>query len=155
MRVYTRIASLLVAATCAHATALMEFHELARRASAGSPNVSLVETARMSLMSSQRAAWEQGTAQAALLEYDAGGWSVFAGGQDGRGPPYRPGFQQSQWATAPPMNVLSMAYHSATAQDGMGKLGSTVTGDEDEDDGPALDSASCGEGECDCGHGRT
>lgn len=150
----SRLASLLVAAavalpssTAATSSSLLELHNLVRRASAGSgaPNASLVDTARMGLLSSQRASWEQGTAQSALLEYDAGSWSVFAGGH-GNGPPYRPGFQPSETPDGVPLAVLSMAYHSATAQDGMGKLGMSITGDENMTDGSALDSASCGDG---------
>lgn len=130
-----------------HARALGGLHRriatLARRASGdGSPNTTLAETARMSLLVSQRASWEQGTAQAALTEYDAGEWSVFAG----RGAPYRSGQQEDMDSYGkPPMAVLSMAYHSVGAQDSAGKLCSSISGDENVTAGSAADSASCGE----------
>ncbi|CAO1619459.1 unnamed protein product [Parajaminaea phylloscopi] len=96
----------------------------------------------MSIMASQRASWEQGTAQTAWTEYDAGRWTVFAGA--GTGPPYRPGHIREQ-STGVPMAVLSMAYHSVSSQDRLGKLASSVTGDENATQGSSLDSASAGE----------
>lgn len=116
-------------------------YSLIRRASTDG-NSSLVETAKMSIMTSQRASWEQGTAATAWMEYDAGGWTVFAGA--GTGPPYRPGHIRHN-VPGVPMAVLSMAYHSVSSQDRFGKLASTITGDENATDGSSLDSASAGE----------
>ncbi|CAO1630166.1 unnamed protein product [Sympodiomycopsis kandeliae] len=116
-------------------------HDLIRRSSSN-VNSSLVETAKMSLFAGQRASWEQGVAQTALTELDAGQWSVFAGKKGG--PPYRPGHLR-QNVDGIPMSVVSMAYHSVRTQDRMGKLCSSVTGDEDPEGGSAADPASCGE----------
>lgn len=96
----------------------------------------------MSLLAGQRASWEQGTAQTALTELDAGQWSVFAGRN--HGPPYRPYHLRPQ-ASGFPMSVMGMAYHSVRAQDRLGKLASSVSGDEDAEGGSAADPASCGE----------
>lgn len=138
---FSVLASALAALGAQAGEAGHPLHTLYRRAS-GNVNQTLVETAKMSLMASQRASWEQGTAQTAWTEYDAAQWSVFAG--SGSGPPYRPAHENLN-AGGVPMAVLSMAYHSVTAQDSLGKLASAITGDENATSGSAVDSASTGE----------
>lgn len=96
----------------------------------------------MSLLAGQRASWEQGVAQTAVTELDAGQWSVFAGRNNG--PPYRP-YHVRQEAEGVPLSVMSMAYHSVRTQDRLGKLASSVSGDEDAEGGSAADPASAGE----------
>ncbi|PWN54327.1 hypothetical protein IE53DRAFT_383104 [Violaceomyces palustris] len=105
-------------------------------------NNTLVDVAKMGMMGAQRSSWGNGVAQSALLELEHGQWSVFAGTKSG--PPYRPGREGE--ARNPPLNVMSMAYHTIAAQDGVGRLGSRISGDENVTEGSSLDSASNGEG---------
>lgn len=113
-----------------------------KRNSAGI-NETLVETAITGMLSSQRAPWEHGVAQTALLEMQAGQWSVFAGVDNGA--PYRPGKLQPQSAGLSPL-LVGMSYNSVRAQDRLGKLCARVTGDENAQEGSALDPAACGDG---------
>ncbi|PWN40718.1 hypothetical protein IE81DRAFT_206091 [Ceraceosorus guamensis] len=113
-------------------------------ATAVNVNSTNLELARLSMLVSQRASWEQGTAQSALLELDAGGWSVFTAERGG--PPYSPRRASSRDLSNPPLPVMAMSYHSVSAQDGLGKLCSRISGDENRTAGSALDPASCLEG---------
>lgn len=132
--------SLLAAPSAAQVAGEHPLMQLSRRA--GGLNDSHIAVARQSMLVSQRASWEQGTAQSALLELDAGEWSVFTS-KDG-GPPWAPSRRvRGGSASGAPLPVLSMAYHSVSAQDSRGKLCSRVTGDETPSDGSALDPAAC------------
>lgn len=104
-------------------------------------NATFVDTAIMGFTSAQRASWEQGVAHSALLEYQAGSWSVFAG--DAR-PPYLLASLSGSGVSLP-INLQSMAYAAANSQDNAGQLCSRITGDERSTEGSALDPASCGE----------
>lgn len=116
---------------------------LAKRASSSGANDTMRDVAKMGMMACQRASWEQGTAQSALLELDAGSYSVFAGSS---APPYVPGHLNVGDRSDAPSSVLSLAFHSIVSQDSVGRLASRVTGDENVTMGSALDSASAGEG---------
>ncbi|SPC67560.1 uncharacterized protein UHOD_03632 [Ustilago sp. UG-2017b] len=107
---------------------------------AGSINNTMSDMARMGMYAGQRASWEQGVSQTALLELDYPGWSVFS--SSGGGPPFRPGHERS--ASGPPNSVISMAYHSASRQDMIGRLAFRITGDEQPGVGSSLDGASPG-----------
>lgn len=137
--------------TTARATASFgNLHHLvalqARQSGNSSPNTTLLETAKISLLAGQRASWEQGVAQSAILESEAGEWSVFASRSGELGPPYSATGQGNSNRPSMSMGFLSMAFHAVGAQDSNGKLASSVTGDEDAEGGSAADPASCGEG---------
>ena len=106
----------------------------------GSINSTMSDVAKMGMLAGQRAAWEQGAAQAALLELDYPGWSVFSSSSGG--PPFKPGRERA--ASGPPNPVISMAYHSAARQDALGRLAFRITGDEQVGVGSSLDGASAG-----------
>ncbi|ETS59526.1 hypothetical protein PaG_06445 [Moesziomyces aphidis] len=105
-----------------------------------SVNNTMSDMARMGMLAGQRASWEQGVSQAALLELDFPGWSVFSSSSGG--PPYRPGLNRG--ASGPPNEVIGMAYHSASRQDSLGRLAFRITGDEQLGTGSSLDGASPG-----------
>ncbi|KAN0066336.1 hypothetical protein ACQY0O_000430 [Thecaphora frezii] len=105
-------------------------------------NSTLTELARMGMLAGQRASWEQGVAQSALLELDSPSWTVFTSNKGG--PPYKPSNVRND-AVEIPTTVLSMAYHSAARQDRLGRLAFRITGDENITTGSALDGASPGE----------
>lgn len=107
---------------------------------ASSVNTTMSNLAKMGLLGNQRAAWEQGVSQSAMLELDFPGWSVFSASAGG--PPYKPGHKRS--ASRPPNEVITMAYASASRQDQLGRLAFRITGDEQLGAGSALDGASPG-----------
>jgi rhamnogalacturonyl hydrolase YesR len=136
----TRIVSLIMLLACTLASLCVmpvdASASLHRRAE-GSINSTFVQTSVMAFMSAQRASWEQGVAQSALLEYNAGSWSVFSGKS---APPY-----VSSERAALPSDLLNMAFAAVKSQNSAGQLCSRVTGDESLTEGSALDPASCGE----------
>lgn len=105
-----------------------------------SVNNTMSDMAKMGMLAGQRASWEQGVSQAALLELDFPGWSVFSSSSGG--PPYRPGLNRG--ASGPPNEVIGMAYHSASRQDSLGRLAFRITGDEQLGTGSSLDGAAPG-----------
>ena len=105
-------------------------------------NNTLAEVARMGMLAGQRASWEQGTGQSALLELDHAPWTVFT--SKNGGPPFKPSNIRAD-AGGAPYDVLAMAYQSVARQDRLGRLSFRVTGDEVITTGSALDGASCGE----------
>ncbi|SPO27002.1 uncharacterized protein UTRI_10465_B [Ustilago trichophora] len=107
---------------------------------ASSINNTMSDAAKMGMLVGQRASWEQGVSQAALLELDYPGWSVFSSASGG--PPYRPGHERG--ASGPPNDVIAMAYASASRQDMLGRLAFRITGDEQIGAGSSLDGASPG-----------
>ncbi|EPQ31971.1 uncharacterized protein PFL1_00169 [Pseudozyma flocculosa PF-1] len=109
---------------------------------AADSNSTLVEVARTGMLAGQRASWEQGTGQSALLELDYPAWSVFT--SKSGGPPYKPSNVRSDAGNLP-YSVLSMAYHSAARQDRLGRLAFRISGDENITAGSALDGTSAGE----------
>ncbi|SPO27348.1 uncharacterized protein UTRI_10465 [Ustilago trichophora] len=128
-------AALLMAATLAPTASASNLY---KRAS--SINNTMSDAAKMGMLVGQRASWEQGASQAALLELDYPGWSVFSSASGG--PPYRPGHERS--ASGPPNEVIAMAYASASRQDMLGRLAFRITGDEQIGAGSSLDGASPG-----------
>lgn len=122
---------------CADAT---QAQTLSRRADT-SVNTTFVNLALKSFLSAQRASWEQGVAQSALLEYHAGSWSVFAGKQS---PAYLRNASNTERSSLPE-EISMMAYGAVRSQDRQGQLCTRVTGDESATEGSALDPASCGE----------
>lgn len=125
---------------CADATHAQSYQLLSRRADS-SVNTTFVDLALRSFLSAQRASWEQGVAQSALLEYHAGPWSIFAGKQS---PAYLRNANNADRSSLP-NEIKMMAYGAVRSQDRMGQLCSRVTGDESATEGSALDPASCGE----------
>ncbi|PWN36670.1 uncharacterized protein FA14DRAFT_186863 [Meira miltonrushii] len=113
----------------------------ATQAQSTSVNTTFVNFAIRSFLSAQRASWEQGVAQSALLEYHAGSWSVFAGKQS---PAYLRNASDTERSSLP-HEITMMAYGAVRSQDRQGQLCSRVTGDESATEGSALDPASCGE----------
>ncbi|CBQ72768.1 conserved hypothetical protein [Sporisorium reilianum SRZ2] len=111
---------------------------LSKRAS--SVNSTMSSMAKMGMLSGQRASWEQGVSQAALLELDFPGWSVFSSSSGG--PPYKPGAERA--ASGPPNEVITMAYASAARADSLGRLAFRITGDEQIGAGSSLDGAAPG-----------
>lgn len=135
------------AAKTALAAVLFMAATVAPTASAGalykrgsSVNNTMSNMAKMGMLVGQRASWEQGVGQAALLELDFPGWSVFSSSSGG--PPFRPGHERS--ASGPPNQVISMAYASASRQDTLGRLAYRITGDEQVGSGSSLDGAAPG-----------
>ncbi|WFD29341.1 hypothetical protein MSPP1_000350 [Malassezia sp. CBS 17886] len=95
------------------------------------------------MLLSQRASWEQGVAQSAVLEYMYPSWSVFHAVDQGkdvypRGDAIDP--------DTIPNRLVTLAFHSVAAQDRSGRLATVITGDEKAGSGASQDSASCGEG---------
>lgn len=101
----------------------------------------LLDNAINSLLASQRSSWEQGVAQSALLESLYPKWSVFTSKDE----PLYPAHDDIDMKTIP-ARMLTLAYHSISAQDSAGRLCTLLTGDEKVNTGASLDSASCGEG---------
>ncbi|WFD42617.1 hypothetical protein MPSI1_001263 [Malassezia psittaci] len=117
--------------------------ELQRRSSStivASQNATMYNLAISSLLMAQRASWEQGVTQSAILETYYPQWSVFQKSSDTT----YPSQQASQ--SGIPNQYLSLAYHSIAGQDRNGRLATTITGDEALTQGASQDSASCGEG---------
>lgn len=128
-------AALFMAAAVAPTASARSLHKRGN-----SINSTMSNVARQGMYAGQRASWEQGVSQTALLELDYPGWSVFS--SSGGGPPFRPGHKRS--ASSPPNDVISMAYHSASGQDNVGRLAFRITGDEQIGVGSSLDGASPG-----------
>ncbi|SNX85440.1 uncharacterized protein MEPE_04149 [Melanopsichium pennsylvanicum] len=128
-------ACLLIAVTTAPTASALPLHKRAN-----SINNTMSDMAKMGMLVGQRASWEQGVSQAALLELEYPGWSVFSSASSG--PPYRPGHERS--ASGPPNDVISMAYHSAARQDMVGRLAFQITGDEEIGAGSSLDGSATG-----------
>ncbi|EST04812.1 AMP-dependent synthetase/ligase [Kalmanozyma brasiliensis GHG001] len=103
-------------------------------------NNTMSDMAKMGMLVGQRASWEQGVSQAALLELDFPGWSVFSSSSGG--PPFKPGSERS--AGNPPNEVIAMAYASVSRSDSLGRLAFRITGDEEQGSGSSLDGASPG-----------
>lgn len=103
-------------------------------------NGTMTNVAKMGMLTGQRASWEQGVGQSALLELDFPGYSVFTSSSGG--PAFRPGHERNP--TNPPVSVVSMAYHAASRQDSLGRLAFQITGDEARNAGSSLDGASAG-----------
>ncbi|TKY86236.1 hypothetical protein EX895_005061 [Sporisorium graminicola] len=103
-------------------------------------NSTMSNMAKMGMLGCQRSSWEQGVSQAALLELDFPGWSVFSSSSGG--PPFKPGEERA--ASGPPNEVVTMAYASASRQDSLGRLAFRITGDEQIGSGSSLDGASPG-----------
>ncbi|CDU25963.1 uncharacterized protein SPSC_06134, partial [Sporisorium scitamineum] len=103
-------------------------------------NSTMSNMAKMGMLGCQRASWEQGVSQAALLELDFPGWSVFSSSSGG--PPYKPGEKRA--VSSPPNEVIGMAYASASRADSLGRLAFRITGDEQIGAGSSLDGASPG-----------
>lgn len=115
---------------------------LMRRATpTASENNTMINLALNSLLTSQRASWEQGVTQSAILETYYPEWSVFKKGEAGKLYPAR-----DTLGVKIPAQLLSLAFHSIASQDASGRLASVVTGDEVSGQGASQDSASCGEG---------
>ncbi|KAJ9480328.1 hypothetical protein PHBOTO_003552 [Pseudozyma hubeiensis] len=106
----------------------------------GSINNTMSDMAKMGMLVGQRASWEQGASQAALLELDYPGWSVFSSSSGG--PPFKPGMERK--ASGPPNEVIAMAYASASRADSLGRLAFRITGDEQLGSGSSLDGAAPG-----------
>ncbi|PKI85510.1 hypothetical protein MVES1_000490 [Malassezia vespertilionis] len=113
---------------------------LARRADAPAENLTSMHLALDSLLTSQRASWEQGVAQSAVLELFYPEYSTFSK-SDKKGAEFYPP-QKTDF----PEKLLSLAFHSVTSQDKNGRLATIITGDEALNTGASQDSASCGEG---------
>ncbi|KIS69676.1 uncharacterized protein UMAG_02207 [Mycosarcoma maydis] len=103
-------------------------------------NNTMSDMAKMGMLVGQRASWEQGASQAALLELDYPGWSVFS--SVGGGPPFKPGKERK--ASGPPNEVIAMAYASASRSDNLGRMAFRITGDEQTGSGSSLDGAAPG-----------
>ena len=133
----------------AHVSRARMPHALERRATinttqastaAASSNSTMYNMALNSLLTAQRASWEQGVTQSAILETYYPEWSVFHKTSGDLYP------KKESSSTPIPSQLLSLAYHSIAAQDRNGRLATVVTGDESTSQGAAQDSASCGEG---------
>ncbi|PWY96818.1 Six-hairpin glycosidase, partial [Testicularia cyperi] len=131
------VATATLALLTVASTPLASAGTLSKRASI---NSTMTDLARTGMMTGQRAAWEQGVGQSALLELDFPGYSVFS--STGGGPPFRPGHERAPGS--PPYEVLSMAYHSASRQDNIGRLAFRITADEVPGAGSSLDGVSTG-----------
>lgn len=116
--------------------------QLERRGSQPLNNATMVNLVFNSLMTAQRASWEQGVTQSAVLETYYPQWSVFQK-RTKAGQLYP---AQGSLGVQLPAQLLSLAYHSIAAQDATGRLATIVTGDEVAQNGASQDSASCGEG---------
>ena len=131
-------------ALVSHAQAPQELERRAKinttqASTAASSNSTMYNMALNSLLTAQRASWEQGVTQSAILETYYPEWSVYHKTSGDLYP-------KKESASAIPSQLLSLAYHSIAAQDRNGRLATVVTGDESTSQGAALDSASCGEG---------
>lgn len=105
-----------------------------------SQNATMYNLALTNLLTSQRASWEQGVTQSAILETYYPNLSAFHKTDPGKL------YSDNPSKIAVPTQLLSLAYHSIAAQDRNGRLATVVTGDEALSQGASQDSASCGEG---------
>lgn len=116
--------------------------ELTRRADTPPPiNQTMVQVAMQGLLLGQRASWEQGVAQSAVIEYEYPDWSLFRQSSPDKLYPDR---NSLNWSNKP-LDLLMMASQSVAGQDKQGRLSTVITGDETTNEGASMDSASCGE----------
>ena len=117
---------------------------LTRRANSGdapATNMTMINIAISGLETSQRASWEQGAMQSAIIEFYYPIWSVFAKKDKGVYPD-----ANSLSLSDHPVDLVRLASQSVSGQDRSGRLASEITGDEQMGQGASMDSSSCGEG---------
>ena len=120
-------------------------HMLSRRAKDDTDpktNTTMVNLAFQGIMAMQRASWEHGVLQSAMIEYSYPQWSMFK--RSDHGDLFPPA--KSVPSDQVPNDLIKLAQSSVDGQDRQGRLATVITGDEDMDQGASMDSASCGEG---------